>query len=144
MFQNNQGTSEDCLHVKVQVQENVLNKKLKKPVVAYIHGGGFNYGANDKDLASLADQGLVAFDINYRLGPYGFLTLENIEEGQQYTGNWGLQDQLAGLKWISMFAGVFGGDKNQVTLDGCSAGSAWLRMAWDCLQEATLRGLKLT
>ena len=149
-FPNNQGVSEDCLHIKVQVQENVLNKKLKKPIVAYIHGGGFNYGANDKDLTSLANQGLVTFDINYRLGPYGFLTLENTEEGQQFNGNWGLQDQLAGLKWISMFAGVFGGDKNQVTLDGCSAGSAsaWFHLvsppSWPYYHRMVTNGIGMS
>ena len=118
------GESEDCLHIKIQVQEQVLKQKQKVPTVAYIHGGGFNWGVNSDDWTMLASQGLAVFDINYRLGPYGFFALESAEEGQEFSSNWGILDQLAGLKWISMYAGVFGGDKDQVTLDGCSAGSA--------------------
>ena len=101
--------SEDCLTVNIQVAEWVLQGRNKVPIVAYIHGGSFNFGNNDKpNLKPLATNGLMSFHINYRLGPYGFLYLDELEPGQQYKGNWGLQDQLAALKWINMFGGVFG------------------------------------
>ena len=125
--------SEDCLTVNIQVAEWVLQGRNKVPIVAYIHGGSFNFGNNDSpNLKPLATNGLMSFHINYRLGPYGFLYLDELEPGQQYKGNWGLQDQLAALKWINMFGGVFGGDVNQVTLDGCSAGSqsVWHLLTW--------------
>ena len=101
----------------------MLNKE-KLPMVAYIHGGSLNFGNNNKNFDSLVEQGVVVVSINYRLGPYGFLHLKSTEEGAMFRGNWALQDQHAGLMWISMFGGVFGGNKNIVTLDGCSAGSA--------------------
>ena len=75
--------------------------------------------------------------------------LEEAEEGEIYKGNWGLQDQLAGLKWISMFGGVFGGDKEQVTLDGCSAGSqaGWHHLtsedSWPYFSRAVTNGVGL-
>ena len=83
-------------------------------MVVHIHGGSFGGGANDADMSSLVSQGLVVVNIAYRLGPYGFLCTPATEAGQSHRCNWGLQDQLAGLKWMSMYGGVFGGDKDQV------------------------------
>ena len=124
--------SEDCLTINIQVAEWVLKARNKVPIVAYIHGGSFNFGNNDNSLKSLATNAIATFNINYRLGPYGFLYLDEVEKGQTYKGNWGLQDQLAALKWIKMFGGVFGGDTSQVSLDGCSAGSqsVWHLLTW--------------
>ena len=141
--------SEDCLHVNVQVPITALENKEKLPMVAFIHGGAFNFGSNNASLRGLAKQGLVTVNIGYRLGPYGFMYLEEAEEGETYKGNWGLQDQLAGLKWISMYGGVFGGDKEQVTLDGCSAGSqaGWHHLtsedSWPYFSRAVTNGVGL-
>ena len=87
--------------------------------------------------------------LSYRLGPWGYLHLESTESGQSYRGNWGLLDQLTALKWISAYAGVFGGDKNQVTLDGCSSGtqSNWHHLtspaAWPYFHRFASTGLGL-
>ena len=171
------GESEDCLHVNVSVPEWVLENKQKVPMVAYVHGGGHNGGRNNNPLPYLADQGLVVVNIrrgfklmlsagtligpgfprehqlenlsSYRLGPWGYLHLESTESGQTYRGNWGLLDQLAALKWISAYGGVFGGDKNQVTLDGCSSGtqSNWHHLtspaAWPYFHRFQSTGLGL-
>ena len=56
-----------------------MRNKRKLPIVAYIHGGAFNYGNNHDNFQSLVSQGLVVININYRLGPYGFLHLEERE-----------------------------------------------------------------
>ena len=144
-----QNQSEDCLHLNIQVAEWVLkNGRVKQPIVAHIHGGAWNFGSNTKDdLQSLVSQGMVAVNINYRLGPYAWLALPQREEGERYKANWGLLDQLAGLKWIQMMGGVFGGDINQVTLDGCSAGSAsgWHHLtseaSWPYFHRAVTNGI---
>ena len=87
--------------------------------------------------------------LSYRLGPWGYLHLESTESDQSYRGNWGLLDQLTALKWISAYAGVFGGDKNQVTLDGCSSGtqSNWHHLtspaAWPYFHRFASTGLGL-
>ena len=145
-----QNQLEDCLHLNIQVAEWVLKAKKKLPIVAFIHGGAFNYGNNHDNLQSLVSQGLVVVNINYRLGPYGFLHLENREEGQETAGNWGLLDQRAGLKWISMYGGAFGGDINNVVLDGCSAGSlsAWYHLtseaSWPYFHRVVSTGIGLS
>ena len=63
-----------------------------------LKSGSFNFGNNREDMSSLATQGLAVFNIAYRLGPYGFLTMDETEPGQRHRGNWGLLDQQAALK----------------------------------------------
>ena len=114
-----------------------------------LKSGSFNFGNNRDDMSSLVTQGLAVFNIAYRLGPYGFLNMDETEPGQRHRGNWGLLDQQAALKWISMYGGVFGGDKNRVTLDGCSAGSqsAWHHLtsesSWPYFHQVVSNGLGL-
>ena len=145
----NQDQSEDCLGVNISVPEWAIINKKKLPMVAFIHGGGFGFGTNRENMSPLASQGLVGVNIAYRLGPYGFLCLDSLEAGETYKCNWGLQDQLAGLKWISMFAGVFGGNKDSVCLDGCSAGSqaGWHHItsqdSWPYFSHAVTNGVGL-
>ena len=85
----------------------------RRPVMAWIHGGGFEYGSifwgnyNGGNLASSGDVVLVS--INYRLGPFGFLN------GPNGTGNMGLHDMLLGLQWIRDNVQYFGGDPSQVS-----------------------------
>ena len=122
-------------------------------MVAFIHGGSNDFGSNDETwgdnqvLRALAKQGLSVVGINYRLGPYGYFYLKETEEGQRFRGNWGLQDQTAALQWISMYGGVFGGNKDHVTLDGCSAGSfnGFTHMSnpesWPYFKAAVLTGI---
>ncbi|WP_061777484.1 carboxylesterase family protein [Levilactobacillus senmaizukei] len=121
---SDQGESEDCLNLNIWTPDN-LTEKL--PVVVYIHGGGWTYGANSQDTSDLS--GLVAsgrvigVSINYRLGPLGWLELSQYGGKFKDTSNLGLQDIVLALKWIHQYIGAFGGDASQVTLTGHSAGS---------------------
>ena len=115
--------SEDCLHLAVYTPwrpEGSSNKAL--PVMFFIHGGAFAYGtqvrmAGDR-LQAWGD--VVVVSINYRLGPLGFLCLETDEAG----GNMGLLDMVVALEWTHQFIEYFGGDPNQITIFGESAGGA--------------------
>lgn len=114
--------SEDCL------QLNVFTKNLpsanetveQKPVIAFIHGGGFATGtAMNHGPEYLMDRDVVLVTIQYRLGAFGFMALEIPE----IPGNQGLKDQNLALKWIQANIHHFGGDRNRVTIAGLSAGS---------------------
>lgn len=91
------------------------------PVVFYIHGGSFyEGGATWVNPDILLDENIVLVTIQYRLGPFGFLALDDPE----YSGNQGLKDQLMALEWTTQNIHHFGGDKNQITLWGHSAGGS--------------------
>ena len=116
--------SEDCLFL------NVWAPKLdssRRPVMVWIHGGGFKNGAGSDPLydgANLARRGDVdVVTINYRLGPFGFLYLGALG-GSAYaqSGNLGLLDQIAAVKWVRDNIAAFGGDPSNVTIFGESAG----------------------
>ncbi|MFC6201065.1 carboxylesterase family protein [Lactiplantibacillus nangangensis] len=121
---SDKGKSEDCLNLNIWAPEHVQGKL---PVVVYIHGGGWTYGANSQDTSDLS--GLVAsgkvigVSINYRLGPLGWLELSQYGGKFKDASNLGLQDMVLALKWIHQYIGSFGGDADQVTLTGHSAGS---------------------
>ncbi|KAK6990360.1 cholinesterase [Biomphalaria glabrata] len=90
------------------------------PVMVWIHGGGFLVGfAAAFDGKSLAKKGVVVVSINYRLDAFGFLSTES----EDIPGNYGLLDQIFALKWVKDNIDKFGGDKNQVTIFGESAGA---------------------
>ncbi|XP_011208510.2 bile salt-activated lipase [Bactrocera dorsalis] len=111
--------SEDCLRL------NIYTKDLyaKKPVVVYLHPGGFYSGSGQsKNFAgpeNFMDRDIVLVTLNYRLGTLGFLALGSAEA----PGNAGLKDQVEALRWIQSHISNFGGDPNSVTLFGYSAGS---------------------
>ncbi len=113
--------SEDMLSLNVQTP---AIDGARRPVMVYIHGGGYSAGcAEDFDLAPFANRhDVVAVGINYRLGIYGFLDLSRF--GDQYAGTacLGLQDQIAALKWVQENIAAFGGDPDNVTISGVSAG----------------------
>lgn len=93
------------------------------PVMVWIHGGGYNTGAGSEfryDGSTLAGRGVVVVTINYRLGAYGFLSTED----EVMPGNYGLLDQVLALKWVQKNIHAFGGNPNQVTIFGESAGSS--------------------
>lgn len=121
---SDKGESEDCLNLNIWAPDNVTEKL---PVVVYIHGGGWTYGANSQDTSDLS--GLVAsgkvigVSLNYRLGPLGWLELSQYGGKFKDASNLGLQDIILALKWIQQYIGSFGGDPSQVTLTGHSAGS---------------------
>lgn len=118
-------TSEDCLYLNIWSPQA---DNAKRPVMVWIHGGAFVVGSGsqpDYDGTSFAKQGnVVVVTLNYRLGVLGFLQLEEFA-GAQYasSGNLGLLDQIAALKWVRENIAAFGGDPNNVTIFGESAGA---------------------
>jgi para-nitrobenzyl esterase len=116
--------NEDCLNL------NIFSPGIDKnlPVMVWIHGGGFQGGSGsltEYEGTKLASSGnIVVVSINYRLGSLGFLRLCDISHGViPSTGNEGLGDQITALKWIQNNIHYFGGDKNNVTIFGESAGA---------------------
>lgn len=117
--------SEDCLYLNVYTTSPKMRKKL--PVMVWIHGGAYIGGFGHEiefDGNELAKRGVVLVTINYRLGILGFLAhpLLTAENGRG-SGNYGLYDQLAALKWVKRNIAVFGGDPNKITVFGQSAGA---------------------
>jgi para-nitrobenzyl esterase len=117
--------SEDCLFIDVWTPARAAGEKL--PVIAWIYGGGFNGGMTSVPLydgANLARKGVVFVSISYRVGPFGFLATPQLsKESGHGSGNYGLLDQIAGLKWVQANIAQFGGDPAKVTLLGHSAGA---------------------
>ncbi|KAJ6640603.1 Esterase E4 [Pseudolycoriella hygida] len=110
--------SEDCLYLNV-FTKNLSSNELK-PVIAFIHGGGFSTGtAMIQGPEYLLDRDIVFVTFQYRLGSLGFMALETPE----VSGNQGFKDQSLALKWIQKNIHHFAGDRNRVTLSGFSAGS---------------------
>lgn len=118
--------SEDCLYLNVWTPAETSKDKL--PVMVWIHGGSFTSGSGSMPLYSgetLARKGnVVVVTINYRLGPFGFLALPELsrESTRYVSGNYGLLDQIAALKWVQKNIAAFGGDPGKVTAFGESAG----------------------
>jgi len=120
------GVSEDCLYLNVWTPLAPTQKKL--PVLVYFHGGGLAAGDGSEpryDGAAMARQGIVALTVNYRLGVFGFLAHPELsaEGPMRASGNYGLMDQAAALRWVQRNIAAFGGDPSQVTIAGESAGS---------------------
>jgi para-nitrobenzyl esterase len=125
MFRSN-GMSEDCLYLNVWAPAGVENRQM--PVLVYFYGGGFLAGDGSEfryDGASLARRGVVVVTVNYRLDVFGFLALPALaaESPQHATGNYGLLDQVAALRWVHRNIAAFGGNPDAVTIGGESAGS---------------------
>ena len=120
------GMSEDCLFLNVWAPSKPHKNKL--PVFVYFHGGGFIAGDGSEpryDGESMAAKGIVMVTVNYRLGIFGFLTLPGLDKESPWhsSGNYGLLDQNAALKWVHKNIAAFGGDPSRVTIGGQSAGS---------------------
>jgi para-nitrobenzyl esterase len=118
-------TSEDCLVLNVWRPAGKLSHK-KLPVLVWIHGGGFLNGSSAAaiyDGTAFARQGLVVVSFNYRLGRLGFFAHPALTAAKKGSlGNYGLLDQVAALRWVQRNIAAFGGDPNQVTIAGESAG----------------------
>jgi para-nitrobenzyl esterase len=116
--------SEDCLLLNVQTPATTGGPR---PVLVWVHGGGFNSGGSSMpryDGAALARNGdAVVVSINYRLGLLGWLHLAELDADYAGSGNLGLLDQTAALEWVHHNAASFGGDPDDVTLFGQSAGA---------------------
>jgi para-nitrobenzyl esterase len=116
--------SEDCLYLNIWSPE--ASREAALPVYVFIHGGGYMLGSGSQPLYEgkhLAQQGIVVVTLNYRLGTLGFLPSAAAYEEHGTTGNWGLLDIVAALKWVQENIRVFGGDPSRVTVGGESAGS---------------------
>jgi para-nitrobenzyl esterase len=124
-FRSN-GMSEDCLYLNVWTPAKSGNEKL--PVLVYFYGGGFVAGDGSEaryDGESMAQKGIVALTVNYRLGVFGFLAHPELTKASPHkaSGNYGLMDQSAALRWVQQNIAAFGGDPKKVTIAGESAGS---------------------
>ena len=121
------GMSEDCLYLNVWTPAKSAKERL--PVLVYFYGGGFIAGDGSEpryDGEALARRGVVAVTLNYRLGLFGFLAHPELskESPHHASGNYGLLDQAAALRWVRENVAAFGGDPRRVTVAGESAGSA--------------------
>lgn len=112
-------TSEDCLYL------NVYTPKApgSYPVFVWIHGGAFYLGlSNAYDPTKLVEQGVVVVTLNYRLGALGFMSHAALTAEQGNSGNYGLMDQQAALRWVRSNIANFGGNAGNITIAGESAG----------------------
>src|SRR6201993_13889 len=119
------GINEDCLYLNVWAPKKTSDKL---PVMVWIYGGGFVAGATSEprqEGTNLAKQGVVVVSMNYRLGIFGFFVHPDLaaESGRNSAGNYGLLDQVAALEWVHRNIAGFGGDPQNVTIFGESAGS---------------------
>ncbi|HEX3469775.1 MAG TPA: carboxylesterase family protein, partial [Silvibacterium sp.] len=119
--------SEDCLYLNVWTPS--LKPAQPAPVMVFIHGGSFVSGSGSQaefDGANLAARGVVIVTINYRLGVFGFLAHPDLsaESPRHTSGNYGLLDQMAALRWVRNNIGSLGGDPRNVTVFGESAGAS--------------------
>jgi para-nitrobenzyl esterase len=129
--------SEDCLYLNVWTSATKADENL--PVIVWIHGGGFSGGSGTVPLYNgeeIAKKGAVYVTINYRLGILGFLATPELsaENEKHVSGNYGILDQIAALKWVKENITNFGGNPNCVTVAGQSAGS----MSVNCLLVSPL------
>ncbi|MFM7509029.1 MAG: carboxylesterase/lipase family protein [Actinomycetota bacterium] len=115
---------EDCLYLNVWTTD--VHAEPARPVMVWIHGGGFEMGSGSSPLyhgEAFARSGVVLVTVNYRLGSLGFLELGGLDPSYAGSGNVGLLDQVAALEWVRDNAAAFGGDPGNVTIFGESAGA---------------------
>ncbi len=123
-----EATSEDCLYLNIWASETA-KPGAKLPVIVYIYGGGFTLGSSGMAMyggENLARKGIVFVNFNYRVGALGFLAHPELtaESPHHASGDYGFLDQIAALQWIKRNIAKFGGDPDNVTISGQSAGSA--------------------
>jgi para-nitrobenzyl esterase len=131
---NSQGNtapvSEDCLYLNVWTPAKKPGEKI--PVIVWIYGGGFSGGSTSismYDGMGFAKKGVVLVSVAYRVGPFGFLAHPELSrESGKGSGNYGLEDMIAGLKWVKANITRFGGDPSKVTIFGHSAGGMAVNM----------------
>ena len=125
------GKSEDCLYLNVWTPAKSAKEKI--PVLVWIYGGGFSFGSTAEpgyNGEKLAKKEVVLVSIAYRVGQLGFLAHPELsaENPNHVSGNYGILDQIAGLKWIQKNIAAFGGDPAKVTIFGESAGGISVSM----------------
>lgn len=121
--------SEDCLYLNVWAPTEKTDKPL--PVMVWIYGGGFHVGSTDAPVyrgEALVKKGVIFVSIAYRLGVFGFAAHPLLsKESGHGSGNYALMDQLAGIQWVKRNIAAFGGDPENITVFGQSAGSRSLQ-----------------
>ena len=130
--------SEDCFFLNVFAPEKC---ESKLPVIVYIHGGSFTGGCGHEkhfDEPVWPKKGVIAVTVNYRLGPLGFAVLPELKAEAGKTGNYGLYDQLTAILWVKHNIEAFGGDPDNITIMGQSAGA--MSVQQHCLSPLS-RGL---
>lgn len=136
---SNKNTSENCLTLNVWSNDS---ENVSKPVVVYVHGGGFTTGASNCEIYrgdEIAQEGVVFVSMNYRLGALGFLcTEELVEEDHEAAGNYAILDVMESLKWVQENIAYFHGNPNNVTIMGQSAGGS---MVANLLRTPKAKGL---
>ena len=135
--------SEDCLYLNVWTPAQAGEEQAALPVAVWIHGGAYQGGYCSEfpfDGEAYCKRGVILVTINYRLGMWGFLTLSELaeENGDNTCGNVGLLDQIAAIKWVKENIAAFGGDPENITVFGQSAGSMSISVL-SCAEET--RGL---
>jgi para-nitrobenzyl esterase len=133
--------SEDCLVLNVFTPPADVSRVKPRdlPVMVWLHGGAYILGSGAGYQATrLVQQDVVVVTVNYRFGPFGFLALPELAAESGTTGNYGLLDQQAALRWVRANIGAFGGDPGNVTIFGESAGGHSVCMN---LISPTARGL---
>ena len=121
------GISEDCLYLNVWTPAKTGNEQL--PVLVFFYGGGMKAGDGSEfryDGESMARKGIVAVTVNYRLGVFGFLAHPELSKESTFhaSGNYGLMDQTEALRWLRKNVAAFGGNPDNITIAGESAGSS--------------------
>ncbi|WP_201742333.1 carboxylesterase/lipase family protein [Novosphingobium ovatum] len=121
-----EATAEDCLTMNIWAPA-AASPAQKRPVVVFIYGGGFTIGSSgmaNYDGEAMAKAGAVFVNFNYRVGTFGFLAHPELTREQGgASGNYGLMDQTAALKWVRANIAQFGGDPDKVVIMGQSAGA---------------------
>lgn len=119
--------SEDCQYLNIYAPDDAKNA----PVIVYIHGGAYMGGSGwDKVFNEPVwpEHGVIAVTLNYRLGLFGAVALPELEEESGHAGNYQMYDQIAALQWIHSNITAFGGDPDNITLMGQSAGARSVQM----------------
>jgi para-nitrobenzyl esterase len=138
-YQASGKVSEDCLYLNVW--RPAVSRPGKLPIMVWIHGGGFSSGSGAVpiyDGAAMAAKGVIFVNLNYRVGLFGFLAHPAFTQEGVGSGNYGLGDIVAALTWVRDNAAALGGDPDQVTIAGQSAGSMAIH---DLLVSPAAKGL---
>ena len=123
---------EDCLNLNIYTPKDPSDC----PVILFFHGGGFNSGSNAEEPFrgyELARRGIITVFANYRVGILGYFCHKEIQEKYQRNGNFGLDDQLQAIRWVKEHIAEFGGDKDNITIMGQSAGA--ISVQYHCLNH---------
>ena len=129
--------SEDCLFLNVFTPDTATPQS-RLPVLIFIHGGSFTGGCGHEkhfDGPVWPSKGVIGVTVNYRLGPLGFVCLPELKEEAGFTGNYGLYDQMTAISWVKDNIAAFGGDPENITIMGQSAGA--MSVQQHCLSPMT-------